>query len=346
MKSTMFNRTMQSGYSELMGFNPPSDQANATLTAKQIGALNEGKSATLPFSVSNASAIQQEVGQTALPDGFVGIPIYNYINKPLSDDLDFESCGYVRSVDSARWPNEETYRSVDYLIDELQPVFNETFGLNQTESTRMTFMGSDGIWSYCDWIQSDLFEFEYYREAMDSNYTQDQLSEINQTVLATLDLPLSDPINSRNLFVSKQLREPINLMNATILNATKGFYPLGVDQTKFLMYSTHDFTVAQSWLFMNASNGNYTNVPFASQFVLELHSTEDCKNQSCFWVEMYANGDILKFDNECLQPDKCTYDEFMALLESRGFISSDTDYRDECDWKYEQPIPPSETSSK
>ena len=62
----------------------------------------------------------------------------------------------------------------------------------------MTFIGGDdGIWSYCDWIQSDVFEFEHYREAMDNNYTQDQLSEINQTVLATLDLPFNNPINAR-----------------------------------------------------------------------------------------------------------------------------------------------------
>ena len=45
----------------------------------------------------------------ALPNGFSGIPIYNYLNKPLADDLDIEGCDYVHEVDKDRWPAESTY---------------------------------------------------------------------------------------------------------------------------------------------------------------------------------------------------------------------------------------------
>ena len=150
-------------------------------------------------------------------------------------------------------------------------------------------------------------------------------------MLATLDLPLDDPIKSRNMYVSKQLRHPLKLMNAHVVAATEGKYPDNVEKTKFLMYSTHDWTVAQSWLFMDATNGNYTNVPFASQFVIELHSTEGCNEESCFWVEVFGNGKRYAFEDVCVEdPERCTLDQFADLLDSRGFIHTETGYEEEC----------------
>lgn len=78
------------------------------------------------------------------------------------------------------------------------------------------------------------------------------------------------------MYVSKQIREPLAQMAAYVNNASEGWMPLGKPQYKFLAYSTHDWTVSLSWLFFNATNGNFTNVPFASQFVMELHSTDGC----------------------------------------------------------------------
>ena len=79
----------------------------------------------------------------ALPNGFSGIPIYNYLNKPLADDLDIEGCDYVHEVDKDRWPAESTYADQHYLIDELNHRIAVFFGLNQTNSTNMTFMHND-----------------------------------------------------------------------------------------------------------------------------------------------------------------------------------------------------------
>ena len=96
------------------------------------------------------------------------------------------------------------------------------------------------------------------------------------------------------------------------------------------MYSTHDFTVAQSWLFIKATNYNYTNVPFASQFIIELHSTKNCTDKDCFWLELFANGMRFRFDEDCKDPERCSYHEFHALLDSRDFIKSDQGYKDRC----------------
>ena len=97
------------------------------------------------------------------------------------------------------------------------------------------------------------------------------------------------------------------------------------------MYSTHDWTVAQSLAFFNATNGNFTNVPFASQFVIELHSTEDCTDASCFWVEVFSNGLRYAFADHCpTDPERCTYPEFQKLLDDKGFVTSESGYKAQC----------------
>jgi hypothetical protein len=57
-----------------------------------------------------------------------------------------------------------------------------------------------------------------------------------------------------------------------------------------MMYSGHDWTVAQVQQFFDATNGNFTVVPFASQWRMELQSTPDCVDESCFFVEVWFNG--------------------------------------------------------
>ena len=133
------------------------------------------------------------------------------------------------------------------------------------------------------------------------------------------------------MYVSKQLRQPLELISAHVRAATEGKFPENIEKTKLLMYSTHDWTVAQSYLFMGATNGNYTNVPFASQFVIELHSTEGCKEEACFWLEVFANGMRYSFEDVCLEDsERCSLKEFSDLLDSRGFIKSATGYEEEC----------------
>jgi hypothetical protein len=49
-----------------------------------------------------------------------------------------------------------------------------------------------------------------------------------------------------------------------------------------------------TWL--EAINGNYTTIPFASNIVYELHSTESCAEESCYWIEVIYNGENQLFD--------------------------------------------------
>ena len=58
-----------------------------------------------------------------------------------------------------------------------------------------------------------------------------------------------------------------------------------------MMYSAHDWTVATMQQFFNSTNGNYTVVPYASQYTIELYSSSaSCNDASCYSVQLLNNG--------------------------------------------------------
>jgi len=185
----------------------------------------------------------------------------------------------------------------------------------------MSFMT---LYGYCDVIQSNIFE----GLGPGYNYTLEQMNEINETVLATLVLPLSEPVLSRNMYISKLLRLPLSMM--TRYMEAEIFTGKKVPKVKFLSYSEHDWTVAQLLLFFDAQNGQFEVLPFASSVQIELHSTEGCSDEDCFWVEVIYNGQRLSFDGDCEVADRCNYPEFMHMIQFKGFVNTRTHYEHEC----------------
>lgn len=141
-------------------------------------------------------------------------------------------CSYVNDVDSYTFPAESTYASSEWLKDDLRIPISTCFNMTQAQTDNMSFMT---LYSKCDIIQSRLFEG---LEAC-SFFNQTQMTQVNQTVLATITQPLANPILSRRMYVSKQLRATLESMD----NIISGTYdPLA---PKFISYSTHDWTVGQ-----------------------------------------------------------------------------------------------------
>ena len=153
MESTIFNRTMQSGYSELLGMFPPMNSTKEALSADQVAALRaDGRSAP-PFGVRNTADIEAALGDLALPFGYNQIPIYNKNNQPLDDDLDMGGCTYVSEVDGYRFPANSTYEPEPrgYLTQGLYEPINQYWALNQTweEFKNISFMD---LYDYCDQV--------------------------------------------------------------------------------------------------------------------------------------------------------------------------------------------------
>jgi len=281
VQTTSYDRTFQSAFSELMGLFPPGSLAESELlTQTQLNGLNTNGRGMPPMSIRNANSINVELGRNPLPNGFVSVPVFNFQNAAIIDDINMGGCSYVNKVDSYTFPADSTYTSVEYLVSDLSGPIGTAFGLTQQEQQEMTFMD---LYDYCDIIQCR----EFQQVPLNYTYNADQLSEINQTVLATLMLPLENPILSRNMYVSKQIRSFLD-------KAIQIIYPQAVtaeaSEIKYVLFSAHDWTVSQHLLFLDAANGNFTNLPFASQVNYELHSTDSCTDASCFWVEVYYNN--------------------------------------------------------
>lgn len=106
MQSTNVNRTMQSGYSELLGLFPPGNAD--TLTDAQKENLRNGI-AMPAFNVRDAERISESLGDSALPNGYVQIPIKEYNNSDIHDDVAPNGCAYInseggkREYDSSIW---------------------------------------------------------------------------------------------------------------------------------------------------------------------------------------------------------------------------------------------------
>jgi hypothetical protein len=109
---------------------------------------------------------------------------------------------------------------------------------------------------------------------------------------------------------------------AKILNGTDNN-----DSLKYLMYSSHDDSLANTLLFLNPSNLDLTQIQFAASLYLELHYDDEClkttKNTSCFSLHAFHNNRPLKFD-WCLdanqkrgsRSDYCLIDDFLAYYNS------------------------------
>ena len=95
MQSTNVYRTLQSGYSELMGLYPPG--SGEKLTANQEKAVSTISAP--PFQVRDAEKINSEQLDAALPDYFVPFALFEYSNSDIHDDCSHDGCNYINSVD-------------------------------------------------------------------------------------------------------------------------------------------------------------------------------------------------------------------------------------------------------
>jgi len=86
IQSTDVERTITSGYSEIMGLYPPHESRPPRLTEGQRDALESGRSAP-PFKVRDENIINPKLKWRALPNGFTSIPVYSYDLHDPHDDL-------------------------------------------------------------------------------------------------------------------------------------------------------------------------------------------------------------------------------------------------------------------
>ena len=70
---------------------------------------------------------------------------------------------------------------------------------------------------------------------------------------------MSNPVLSRNMYVSKGLRAFLDSSEHIIFNNTPSdTLPYDVERIKYVIYSAHDWSIAQYLLFLAVPQGNFT----------------------------------------------------------------------------------------
>ena len=123
IQSTNVNRTMQSGYSELMGLYPAGQ--GDKLSDPMIAMVTPG----LPFNVRDADKINQELGSDALPNGASIVPIFVYNNDDINDDVSYDGCPYINEAESARIDDPAVYEDFNWMMAGAREPIKEMYDL-------------------------------------------------------------------------------------------------------------------------------------------------------------------------------------------------------------------------
>jgi len=126
IQSTNVNRTLQSGYSELMGLYPPG--SGTPLTVPQVQAVKNV--ARPPFSVRDAEALNHKLGTDPLPGRPVQVPIYSYNNNDVHDMVSNQGCPFITSVEKQRVNDPEVWKPYQWMIEQDRVPIEAMFGFS------------------------------------------------------------------------------------------------------------------------------------------------------------------------------------------------------------------------
>lgn len=88
VQSTDVNRTIVSGYSELLGMiNGTNMPFGPNLTHAQVVGLEHQSRGVVPFLARNASTVKSNLTDHAIVDGFINYPIYLEMEMIMENDL-------------------------------------------------------------------------------------------------------------------------------------------------------------------------------------------------------------------------------------------------------------------
>ena len=129
MMSTDVNRTIQSGYSELMGLYPPGQSGAERMTSGMVESIKDPR--LTPFKVRDADKINDQLGFAALPEDFTAMPILLYMNDDINDDASDDGCPYIYQVSGARASTASLWTKYDSWKDQIKQPIHESIGATE-----------------------------------------------------------------------------------------------------------------------------------------------------------------------------------------------------------------------
>lgn len=311
MQSTDVNRTIQSGYSELLGIYPPTESKGEQLSEGEQKSLSSGRG--MPrMNIKDASTINQELGANPLPNGFVSVPITTFADANIEDDVSYGGCPYAEDEVHSRRYVDTTYQDYMWMAGFVRDPLAEGLGVDQIVMDLETF---HGVYDYSDAYVA--MEFEGLPFAVEDTFDPNSYYEMR--TMQKVELVGMFTRDTRRLAFSRMMRKPLEAM------ANRVSELLGEDFTdnnglRYAVYSAHDDQISNMMEWLHPNNVYMDYVLFSSQVVFELLFDEEClasnASEDCFRVDVIWNGNELGFDacsaSAKLNGTGCSYADFKS----------------------------------
>ena len=140
MQSSAVLRTIQSGYSELMGMYPPGEANGAEkLQDTHVASFAEGKAAP-PFKVRDYSKINTDLGHSALPNDFTSEAIFLRMGYDVHDDIRSHGCHHIKRENRDRLKHKEMWLPYMKMKDDTTDPFSKALGYSHKHLHDISFL--------------------------------------------------------------------------------------------------------------------------------------------------------------------------------------------------------------
>lgn len=198
------------------------------------------------------------MGFSALPNGFVSVPIVTFMDKNnLNDDL--AGCKYANDANSNLRYDDANYIDYWYIADFTREPLAEALNVDKVEIAKKTF---PQIYDLSDAYVAIEFEgIPILNTFTDNSYLEMRnMQKIELVNMFTRD--------TRRLAYSRILSEPMRQMQLKVdelLKRQPHSSPI-----KYWIYSGHDDQISNMMFWLHSSNAQMDYVLYASQVIYEL----------------------------------------------------------------------------
>lgn len=319
----------------MMGMYPPGS-GNIELTDTEVASLSSGR-ALPPFTVRNATAVNEELGNDAVGNGFVSVPEPTYIDANIHDDVYTQGCPYAKSATDDRSTNNANFIDYWFMFPYVIPPLQSALQFNESEEA------DADLPTVNDWADAWIcLMFEGL--PMPGPNTFDNNTYIQMRTMQKVKLDGMFSKEARKLYMTKFFRKPLREMRHRVScltsNACADFNDEEPSDLKYLIYSNHDDQMLNIAKYLSPTNLEIDYVDFATNMQMELFADDDClatgaQDESCFAVNIRFNGEEMALDGcsgwegKADSSTGCTYSDFVAYMDLIAFYQEGYDSLDD-----------------
>lgn len=263
-----------------------------------------------------------------MPNGFVSVPIYTFVNPSIEDDVSYGGCAYANAEVEARRHVDTTYLDYLWIADFVRDPLADALGVPYHTMDKQSFYQ---VYDYSDAYVAMEFEGLPFKE--EGSFDANTYHEMR--TLQKIELVGMFTRETRRLAFSRVMRKPLAAMQNRVDELLGNDFEASL--LRYAVYSAHDDQISNMMEWLHPTNVAMDYVLYASQVVFELRFDDVClaldsANEDCFSVAVIWNGNDLAFA-ACSASAKadgtgCSYPDFksqMASIWYAGYSADDLD---------------------